>query len=153
MGFIKSSNNRTCWQPERGHRAAVLQSKLCLLPFHHSTSLSGCPPKHSKVWWCADGFRTWTPALLMKHVVPSFLVTAAPAQLFLQRWASRLKSSAGAYQLYLYEVERTKGWSVDIAIYSFMDKCALLSLHSKREMIVKVVRVKNSPYVVLKNIS
>ena len=81
----------------------------------------------------------------MRHAVPSFLVTAVPAQLFQRGWASQLKSSAGAYQLYLYEVERMQGWSMDIVIYSFRDKYALLSVHKEREMIVKVVRVKNSP--------
>lgn len=59
--------------------------------------------------------------------------------------------SAGAYHLHLYEVERIQGWSMDRVIYSFVDKCALLPVHNERQIVVKVVRVKNSPYVALKN--
>lgn len=54
-----------------------------------------------------------------------------------------LMAPAGAYQLYLCEVERRQGWSVDIAIYSFRAKCALLSVCNKREMTVKEVGVKS----------
>jgi len=59
------------------------------------------------------GIRDGNPAPLVRRAVPSFLVAAGPAQLFLRGWALQLKSSAGAYQLYLYEVERMQGWNMD----------------------------------------
>lgn len=64
----------------------------------------------------------------------------------------QLKLFAGAYHFHLCQVERMQGWSMVMVIYSFMDKRALLSAHKKREVVVKVVRVKNSPYVALKNV-
>lgn len=107
------------------------ESKLCLLPFHRSVpaALSGRPPKHRRGGWGAAG----------------------RPQLSGRGWASQLVPSAGACHLELDGVERMQGWSTGTVIYSFVGKRALLSVRNEKEMIVKVVRVKNSPNVALKN--
>lgn len=110
-----------CWNQSFAHYLSV------------TLSLSGHPPKHRNVWWCADGHQvdqheSWgqslKSALLVRHCpLLSGHNSTRTALPFLQGPTSQLKLSTEAYQLYLYELERMQGWSTDIVIHSFRDKC------------------------------